>query len=191
MGMVEAEETFGYDFIIYCDNGDTLYPAVNALPNFDTYYKQRVLTNYTILDEVGLSEHAYYVKINNLYDVLLKDIILQNNANNDSLGNNPVVIKDIWLVKNMLNIEFQYQGGSAIHFINLSYRTNENGKIEEPVELEFRHNNNNDENSYLMDGMVTFQLDKLRKEDKNTIDFIVNSSDLNNENHTYTGTYSY
>ena len=195
MGLVETN-TMGYDFVIYCDNGDTLLPAVNAASNFETYNQQRVIANYTILDNVDSSAQLYYAQINNLYEVLYKDIIELTSSNADSLGNDPVQIQDIWVVKNMLNIEFQYLGNNKTHYINLAYTTNENGEIEKPVELEFRHNANDDDEALTLDGIVTFKLDKLQtdeglSEGENSFDFSITATNYQDEEQTFTGTFDY
>ena len=195
MGLIGTNTETGYNYIIYCDNGDTLLPIVDAASNFETYDSQRVIVNYTILDEAGNSNHLFYVKINNLHEVLYKDIIELTDANSDSLGTDPLQIQDIWIAKNMLNIEFKYKGDNQTHYINLCYRTNENGLIEEPVELELRHNANNDNESLVFDGIVTFKLDHLipayDKTGIDSIDFMVKSTNYQNEEQTFTGTYSY
>ena len=104
MGLVDTINTMGYDFVIYTDNGDTLLPATNAVKHFDTYNNQRVIVNYTKLGDMGDSSKVYYVKINNLNHVLYKQIVTQNEIDDDSLGFDPVNITEMWTNKNMLNI---------------------------------------------------------------------------------------
>ena len=193
MGLVETTSPDGNDFVIYCDNGDTLLPAVNVVNNFETRNDQRVIVNYTVLDEVGNSAHKYYVRINNLQEVLFKDPIELTDANSDSLGTDPIQIKDIWIAKNMLNIDFRYKGDNKTHFVNLCYKTNQEGMIERPVELEFRHNANNDDELLVLDGIVTFKLDTLLPErtdfGSSIVEFVVKSTNYQDEEQTYTGIY--
>lgn len=191
LGMVETENAFGYDYIIYCDNGDTLLPAANNVPYFKTVQQQRVLINYTILDEVGLSTKKFYVKINNLQEILFKDLIEVNSLNSDSLGNDSVAINEIWIVNDMLNIDYQYIGGITQHYINLAYTTDEDGNLAEPVELEFRHNANNDQSKIILNNIVTFQLDKLKIEGQNSTDFVVKAIGLIQKEQSFSFTYEY
>lgn len=174
MGLIDTIDTRGYDFVIKCDNGDTLFPLSNSAQHFVPRNKQRVIVNYTILDEVGESDKTFYVKINDLNNVTFKDIIAISAQNTDSLGNDPVNITDIWMVGDMLNIEFMYYGYQKIHFINLGYKTNQKGTIDEPVELEFRHNANSDNKAYYLKEIVTFRMDNIIEAKNDTINFTVN-----------------
>lgn len=195
MGLIGSSTQTGYDFVIYCDNGDTLLPVVNATNNFETYNNQRVLINYTILDEASQSNHRFYVKINNLHEILYKDIIELTTSNSDSIGTDPLQISNIWIAKNMLNIEFRYKGYNMPHLINLCYTTNANNLLDEPVILELRHNANNDEESLVFDAIVTFKLDLLVQDSNNnssdSINFMVKSTNYQNEEQTFTGIYGY
>lgn len=191
MGLIETENTFGYDFIIYCDNGDTLLPAANSARYFEPKNNQRVIANYTKLGDVTNSEKQFYVKVNNLSNVLFKDVIPFNEEIADSLGSDPIDMIDMWLSGDMLNIEFQYAGGNRVHYINLVYNTNENGEIDESVELEFKHNANDDELNYALKGIVTFKLNNLRIEGQNETNIVVNWTNYNGESKSNTGTYKY
>lgn len=174
MGLIDTVETGAYDFIIKCDNGDTLLPISISALNFVPRNKQRVIINYTILGDVTNSEKSFYVKINDLNNVLFKDIVAISDQNTDSLGVDPVNITDIWMASNMLNVEFMYYGYQTTHTINMGYKTTTEGTIDQPVELEFRHNANNDDLAYYLKGIVTFKLDKIIESKNDTINFIVN-----------------
>lgn len=193
MGLIGNNSDLDYDFVVYCDNGDTLLPMVNANSDFETHNNQRIIVNYTILDNVENSNQKFYVKINSIYEVLYKDLVELTNVNSDSLGTDPVQIQDIWLAKNMLNIEFKYKGNNQMHYINLCYK-NVNRSNEEPIELEFRHNANSDEELYVFDAIVTFKLDHLfttNCTNNNTygpINFVVKSTNYQNEEQSFGGT---
>jgi hypothetical protein len=191
LGMVETENTSGYEYLLICDNGDTLLPAASDVPYFKTKQDQRVLINFTILDEVGLATNKFYVKVNNLQEILLKDPIELTPENADSLGNDSITINKIWIAKDMLNIDFSYIGGLTMHYINLAYTLNENGELEQPVELQFLHNANNDDARMIMGNIVSFRLDLLEFDGQNSTDFVVKSAGLLDSDQEFTGTYSY
>lgn len=191
MGIIDTINTYGYDFVIYCDNGDTLLPAANAAINFEATNNQRVIANYTKLGDVSNTKQMFYVKVNNLNKVLFKELIELNNEVADSLGNDPVMISDMWLKNDMLNIEFMYAGSYKTHYINLAYKTNDQGVIEQPVELVFKHNDNNDENHHLLNGIVTFRLNAIKFENLDETHFVVKWIDYHDEEHQMTGTYKY
>lgn len=190
LGIVDTDPINSVSYAIYCDNGDTLIPISSNVPYFDVSDSQRVLVNFTILDEVGTSTDKFYVKINNLQEVLFKDIIELTTEISDSLGNDSIRITDVWVVNDMMNIEFKYLGGRELHYINLCYSLNEYGEIEEPVNLVFRHNANNDEGAIPLTGLVTFKLSSLKIEGKDSIAYRV-TSDFLDDTQAFEGIYTY
>jgi hypothetical protein len=189
LGFVEKENSLGYDFIIYNDNGDTLLPTANDVPYFKTSQKQRVFTNYTILDEAGPSKKKFYVKINNIREILFKDVIDLTPANTDSLGSDPIHVTDIWLTDSLLNVEFQYHGGNNVHFINLAKVEQDDAK--EPITLKFLHNANKDFPSLTINGLVSFSLKNIKKENQDSVKFQFVYTDYYGETHTVDATYNY
>lgn len=189
MGIVEIDNTFGYSYMIRCDNGDTLLPANTSVPEYQPTDSARIVVNYTLLDDVEGSQHLYYASINNINSVLFKDIVKHTNENADSLGNDPIVIEDIWRVDNMLNIDFRIWGSYKTHFINLAYDSLHPSDENNTVRLKLLHNNNNDDENYLLNGLVTFKLDKLKNAESDSVYFTVESVDYADETHTYKGMY--
>jgi hypothetical protein len=190
MGIIDKPDN-GNGFEIFIDNGDTIVPVVNDVPYFSISDNQRVMVNYTILDEAGQSNHKFWVKINNLYDVILKDVIELTASNNDSIGNDPVHIEDIWISKNFLNVEFRYLGGEKIHFINLTRQGGSVSELSQPLKLELRHNAHNDSLKFNLIGIVTFDLKKLKIPEQDSVIFLVKSIDYKGNEHTFNGTYYY
>lgn len=191
LGMVETANTGGYDYLLICDNGDTLLPAASDVPYFKTKQDQRVLINFTILDEVGLASNKFYVKVNNLQEILLKDLIEQTPENADSLGNDSITINKIWMANNLLNIDFSYLGGQTNHYINLAYTSNENGDIAQPVELHFLHNAKGDKGRLIMSNIVSFRMDQLKFVGQDSTEFVVRATGLLESAQEFTGTYRY
>jgi hypothetical protein len=190
MGFIEKPAN-GNSFTINLDNGDTLVPVSNAVPYFEAKDNQRVMVNYTVLDEVGQSTKQFYIKINNLYDILYKDIIELTATNNDSIGNDPVHVDDIWKSNNLLNIEFSFLGGDFIHYINLVRPAGDIIKLVQPIELQLRHNAKNDLQTYRMKSIVTFDLQNIKIAGQDSVNFIVRSIDYEGNEHTFTSTYYY
>jgi len=190
MGFIDKPQN-SESFTINLDSGDTLVPISNTVPYFRTKDLQRVVVNYTILDEVGQSTKKFYVKINNLSDVLYKDIIELTGSNNDSIGNDPVQVDDIWVSKNLLNVEFRFLGGEMIHYINLTRPNGDINTITQPVELELRHNIRDDQQKYTMNSIVTFDLKNIKIPGQDSVKFVVKSTDYKGDKHTFNGTYYY
>lgn len=189
-GLVE-KDTVANSFTIELDNGTVLFPKTNADWNSRVSDNQRVLVNFTILDEKqdsGDAEH-YYVKINSLRNVLYKGILQMTPAIEDSIGNDPIHVKDQWLKDHMLNFELQYRGGNETHFINLVRQPDATST--EPVILELRHNDNGDTGTIRMSAVVTFDLSSLQVEGKDSVAFRVIAKDQDGVDFGYNAVYKY
>lgn len=178
-------------FTIELDNGALLVPVTNSYWINKVKNNQRVLANFTIVGDKNKTENAeqYYVKINSLRDILYKGILDITPAIEDSIGNDPIYVKDYWLKNNMLNFELQYKGGSKIHFINLVKQPG--ATATEPVILELRHNNNDDPDKILMSAVVTFDLSALKVQGKDSVTFKVMAKDFDGDDFEYSGVYKY
>lgn len=167
-------------YVIVTDNGDRLFPSANAIPWFQVRDKQRVWVNYTILGDAtgGLN---YYVKVNDMSEILTKGILDLTPQNADSIGNDPVKIASYWFAGDFLTIRFIYGGGDVIHYINLvqdvDNPVNEEGK---PVLL-FRHNRKNDPSNYQIKGTVSFNLYDIRVDGQPSVPFILKSTPFDGE----------
>ena len=166
-------------YVITTDNGDVLYPSSSSIPWFNVYDGMRVWVNYTILgDTNGREDIDYWVKINDISEILTKGIFMLTPEKEDSIGHDPVEIRDYWFTGDYLTIIFRYGGGGTIHFINLVQDVdnpeNEDGL---PV-LELRHNRRDDRKNYLMQGTVSFNLAALKKEGSNAVSFILKAKNF-------------
>lgn len=177
-------------FSIELDNGAILIPSNASYWNEDVHDNQRVLANFTILDDEENADIAkqYNVRINSLRNILYKGILDITPAIEDSIGNDPIYVKDHWIKDNMLNFELQYLGGSKIHYINLVKQPN---ATTEPIVLELRHNNNDDLDRINMSAVVTFDLSSLKVAGKDSVTFKVVAKGYDDYNFEYTGVYKY
>jgi len=180
-------------FTIAMDDGEILYPTI-AVPLLDEFKNNdRVWTNFIILGNKDNPNHdeQYYVKINSLRKILYKGILNITPAIEDSIGNDPIRVKDKWLKNNMLNFELQYRGGSKIHYINLVKQpgpvSTENG----PVVLELRHNTNGDTEQIPLSAIVTFDMSSLKVAGKSSTPFKVIAKGFDGDDFEYTGEYKY
>lgn len=178
-------------FTIKLDNGSVLYPSNSSHWESDVHNNQRVLANFTIIgdQEKADSTNLYDVRINYLRNILYKSVLDITPAIEDSIGNDPIHIKEHWLTDNMLNFELQYLGGSTIHYINLVKQPG--ATATEPIVLELRHNNNNDLEKIRMSAIVTFDLSSLKVAGKDSVQFKVVTKDFDNETLEFTGVYKY
>jgi hypothetical protein len=189
MGFINVPDTSACSFYVVTDNSDTLLPLANNVPYYETKDQQRVIVNYTILDDADTLGNKYWVKINNLQNVLFKEIVELTGENDDSLGHDPINVEDVWLSNTILNFELGFYGGGKTHLINLVCDNEQfiTGNIS-PLELELRHNAQQDSFPYYLRAVVSFDLSKLAENRNDSINFNVKYLNLENEEKTLPGT---
>jgi hypothetical protein len=187
------KNTVSETFTIELDNGAVLLPVTNSGWYNEVKDNQRVLANFTIVDDKKNADETeqYYVKINSLRNILYKGILDITPAIEDSIGNDPIHVDDHWLKNNMLNFELKYRGESKIHFINLVKQPGATANANEPIILELRHNTNGDPKEILMTAVVTFDLSTLKVQGKDSISFKVISKDFDGKDFEFSGVYKY
>ena len=145
-------------FFLKLDNGETLWTAATNYYNYKPQSGQRIIADYTILnDKPTGSNYQHDVKLNDAYNILTKRIFHITPEEQDSIGNDPIGINDMWIGSNYLNIKFYYSGYNRIHFINL-VKDDSKEYADNKIHLEFRHNANNDKEQYKQAGIVSFDL---------------------------------
>lgn len=192
VGFGLIDDTHEDTFTIKMDDGSVLFPVTSyhSWKSIDDY--DRVLVNYTILGDKNVDEEneEYYVKINSLKDILYKGIFEITAETEDSIGNDPIHVNDVWQSNNLLTFELDYYGYNKVHYINL-VRPPGVLSVDIPVQLELRHNNRDDEERYRLSSFVTFDLESLQIAGQDSVQFVVTGDDFDGEDFTYTGVYRY
>lgn len=182
--------------LIKLDDGDLLRPVAwdyGLNQGEDFTEGERVLINFTILDEVLNSDGSvaqYLVKVNEAREILLKDLIQGTDDNADSIGNDPIVVQEFWMTDSLLNLKLNYRGYNQIHFLNLSYEM-EDPTLEEPIKLNIRHNANDDDEALSYTAFVSFSLNQLRVAGKDSVQIEVSSTDYKGVTHTFSEVFDY
>lgn len=178
-----------YSYSLILDNGKKLWIAASDV-RYIPKDNQRVFINYTLLsDEVG--DYDHYIKLNDIWNILTKDIIDLTTENADSIGHDPVNINDIWIGRDFLNIDFMFNyGGVRPHAINLVKNTATFDENAEVIELEFRHNAYESQNTRRIEGLACFNLKPLQREDIDSVKISVLVKDWDG-NKTYNVVYKY
>lgn len=179
-GVVEQSNANPGDKLsVRLDNGDKAVSLV-SLPDWVEFEAgQRVLVNFAPYSDTinADSSKSFYGKFNKIQNILFKDILPIAEINNDSIGNDPVMINKTWLTgDSILNIQFSYYTQGSKHYINLVNNAEGNG-IAKPFVLEFRHNDRDDQHGYPASGYASFKLNSIKVEGKHRIDFIVRYTD--------------
>lgn len=145
-------------FFLHLDNGDVLWTAATNFYNYKPVTGQRIIADYTILnDKAPESSYQHDVKLNDAYNILTKRIYYITPETQDSIGHDPIGINDMWIGSDYLNIKFYYAGYNKVHFINL-VKDDSKTYNDHKIHLEFRHNANNDSEVYRQVGFVSFDL---------------------------------
>lgn len=182
------------DYTIKMDDGSVLFPTDGKYHWDEDEDSTRVLVNYTIMDEkvVNDEKEEYYARVNSLKEILFKGILDITEEIEDSIGNDPVHVKDVWTVNNMLTFKLDYYGSSGkVHYINLVKQPGEITPESEPVQLELRHNDRDDQPNYHLSAFVTFKLDSLQIAGQDSVMFQVTGKDFEGEVFEYEGVYRY
>jgi hypothetical protein len=204
-GMVEQVSSDPVKYKINMDNGNELIPVASGYhmpwyyygthdPNSRLKTGDRILINYTIIgddtDDEGNIDH-YLVRVNSVKKILLKGILDITEENQDSIGNDPIIVKDVWQTDSLLNFEIKYWGRYEVHYINLVKEPGELTGVNQPVELELRHNDNGDVEDIPYAAYVSFRLNELKIANLDSVQFRVTSTDYDGELFEYEGVYHY
>lgn len=176
-------------YSLLLDDGTLLWPAATAVIYHPTY-NQRVFLNYTILS--GPQDgYDHYIKVNDIWNILTKQIIELNAQNEDSIGNDPVKANAVWVGGDYLNVSFMFNyGGVQPHAINLVKNTLSPDETPGVTGLEFRHNAYGSESERLYEGFVCFDLKPLRVNDTDSVKLSVKVKEMTGET-TYDVVYRY
>lgn len=148
----------GNTYYLEIDNGKKLWPAATNIPMYRPTDGQRVIADFTLLaDNFQGYDHA--IKVNYLYDVRTKMVETLEAGSEDTFGDDPVLITDIWVGSKYLNVEFNINlpvnKRHSVHLIR-------NDNITDPGDgytyLEYRYNTNSDVSGYWASTMVSFNL---------------------------------
>lgn len=179
-------------FTVEMDNGAKLIP-VTYYPVCKLDDQDRVLINYTILGdkEITDDEEEYYVKVNSMSEILYKGILDITPAIEDSIGNDPIRVEDVWKTRNMLTFQLEFLGNMKTHYINLVKEPGELTGDDQPVELELRHNERDDDRIYRKTAFVTFDLSAIEIAGQDTVAYVVKGKKYNGDDFSYQGVYRY
>ncbi len=163
-------------YSLQLDNGKRLWPAASAI-RYNPTYNQRVFLNYTILSDAK-SGYDHYIKVNDIWNILTKGAIELTGENADSIGNDPVKTNAVWVGGDYLNVSFMFNyGGVRPHAINLVKNTLASEPSEDVIDLEFRHNSYQSEQTKLFEGFVCFDLKPLRSSGADSVKLSVKVND--------------
>ena len=190
-GIVNVESSS--DYTIKMDDGSELFPVDGRYHWSEDEDSSRVLVNFTILDDKLIDDdhEEYYVRVNSVKEILFKGILDITEEIEDSIGNDPIHVEDVWTVNNLLTFELEYYGSGTIHYVNLVKQPGEITSADEPIQLELRHNDKDDYPDYHMSAFVTFDLSSLQLAGQDSVKFKVIGKDYEGKVFDYDEVYRY
>ncbi len=193
-GTIEKKGTSTNDYVIHLDHGDNVVPIATSALWFNIKDNQRVLVNFNPLSDEKLTDSTvtYFAKIEGLREILFKDVKKYTEVADDSMGHDPIIIKDAWISKTggILTIDMKYYTQGSVHYINLIDNGEANG-VNKPFILELRHNARGDREDYPATGHVSFRLDYLKLAGKNETKFFVRYTDYDDRRIDIPFTFKY
>jgi hypothetical protein len=182
------------NYTVQLDDGSRIIPVAGYYSGAGLTDSQRVMVNYTILSDKLVNDtlKEYYVKVNSVKKILSKGILDLTPAIEDSLGNDPIVVKDFWISKNqMLNVRLLYYGNYKVHYINLVKQPGSLTATQQPVQLVLKHNENKDYRDYPLTALVSFDLSAIQIAGLDSVRFKVESEDYSGKINSFEGVYHY
>ncbi len=161
------------DFYFTLDNGQTMFPSnSNGWLGDDSQDGQRAFVIFNELDE-PVSGYDYHIQIRDIKEILTKEMVTLGEGDNteEKIGDDKINATYMWITKDRkyLTIEFQYYGtqnANKKHFLNLVINNPSEETATETsndyINLEFRHNAENDSPYTLDEGYVSFKLDLIK-----------------------------
>jgi hypothetical protein len=167
------------NYIIHLDNGDQFISVAMLPQGTELAGGQRVQVTFSPYDEkiINGNQKIYYGRINGVRKILLQSIVNLSAANTDSIGNDPVTIRESWVTgDSILTVNFNYLTNGSVHSINLAGNIAANG-TDQPFILEFRHNAGGDQENYRTPGVISFNLNPLKMAGQHKTDLILRYRD--------------
>jgi len=180
------------NFYLRLDNDELLWIASTNDPNYRPKSGQRILADYTILnDQSSSAGYDHDIKLNDAYNILTKSIYTVSKNTQDSIGYDPIGIRDMWIGSDYLNVKFFYRGYNQRHMISLVRDT---AKVynDNKIHLEIRHNAHNDATDYTFSGIASFNLSSLQALPRlQPLDIVVHYTDYQGKDLEQDFSYNY
>ncbi len=179
-GVVEkAPDTSEGNYLIRLDDGNRFSTIATPVNSGEIKAGQRVFVNFAPYEDQINPDNSKTIfgKINLIQSILFKEVIQVNSAINDSIGNDPIQVKDTWVTgDSILTVGFNFFTEGSVHYINLVDNGEGNG-IQKPFVFEFRHHARGDQQIYKASGYVSFNLNKYRLAGQHKVDFYLRYTD--------------
>jgi hypothetical protein len=192
LGFVKTN-TADQTFMVNLDNGSILSPEKNTISSFGVRDSERVWVRFNPdnYSQITDSTKNYHSRLYELSEILYKNVKKSTEVSADSAGHDPIIVRDAWISpKNILNVDFRFYSSGSVHYINL-LSTGEGNGIDKPIVLELHHNARGDAASYLVSGLVSFNLNSIKVSGKNSAQFVIRYTDYRGNQIDMPRTFTY
>jgi hypothetical protein len=131
----------------------------------------------------------HLIDIYSIEKVPVKPVFSMIYDKEDSIGNDPLNVSAIWVAKDFMNVNFLFYGGTKTHLINMIRYPDL--IISDTIDLELRHNNQDDNASSYLAGFMSFDLTSLQVEGKDSVTLCVKAKEYDNRIFEKCYTYKY
>lgn len=173
---------------IESDGGKRMF-IVNPSLGSDIKEGDRVFAYFTIVDKTLPAGVDYIIDVYSIEEVLFKAIFEYDSTNSDSIGNDEITVNAIEIAKDYLNLNFSFLGGQNKHYINLARPKGEFAT--DTVELEIRHNDNNDLGINWINAFVSFDLTSIQNNVADSVILRIKANGYDNDSYQKILTYKY
>jgi hypothetical protein len=157
---------------VFTDSG-LLLEFVSYPTEFEFEEDSRVMVKYSVNEEgEEADEYDYLVDVYSIQEIRLKDIIELNDESRDTIGDDQIFIRDIWVSGAFLNIDFSFYGSGEVHYINVIKDPEEQTDDPSEIYLEVRHNARGDEMKESSRGIMSLRLEPLQIEGLDKVELI-------------------
>lgn len=170
-GMIKKES--GNTFSIILDNGVRLHPSEGITTLNSLQDSTRVRSTFSILKE---NESYSYVNLMALDTILTLPVIPYDNNILNNMGDAPISITNAWIAYGFLNFEFLFVDNQKQHKFSLMQYPSTKDKLI----FELRHNDYNDEAYQTNMQAISFRLQSILKEVKDSVKIIIRYNPADN-----------
>ncbi|MCU4175424.1 hypothetical protein [Carboxylicivirga sp. N1Y90] len=149
------------DYLIINDSGQKLLAV--SIPGdyeYEVGTRVKVVFKNAVKAEEGLA-YDYTITISEIEDITVKDLIVIDDLNRDTLGDAGVHFNDVYISGRYLNVNMTFGASNKPHYFNVSYDPDGQSEEEGIHTLVFHHKDNDDYWGATYNGFLSYDLNSL------------------------------
>lgn len=175
--------------IIEADNSTRLLVENSSSLPATVKDDDRVFLYFSLNDGPVPAGIDHLIDIYSIEKVPVKPVFEMITYAEDSIGNDPLDVSGLWVAKDFMNLNFLFYGGTKTHLINLVKYPGELSS--DTIDLEIRHNDQDDNGSSYLAGFMSFDISSLQVEGKDSVTLCLKAKEYDNRIFEKCYTYKY